>query len=82
MLTHFTSTAYVITIKSRESKSKRRTGIVDSPGIIVSASYCVFFFFLCPTAYSYFFKGSYYYKMDENFRIVKVGEVKTDWLHC
>ncbi|XP_053472980.1 72 kDa type IV collagenase [Ictalurus furcatus] len=32
--------------------------------------------------YSYFFKDSYYYKMDENFRIVKVGEVKTDWLHC
>ncbi|XP_053347984.1 72 kDa type IV collagenase [Clarias gariepinus] len=32
--------------------------------------------------YSYFFKDSHYHKMDENFRIVKVGEVKTDWLHC
>uniref|UniRef100_A0A4W4HBK7 72 kDa type IV collagenase n=1 Tax=Electrophorus electricus TaxID=8005 RepID=A0A4W4HBK7_ELEEL len=32
--------------------------------------------------HSYFFKDSHYLKMDESLKIIKVGEVKTDWLRC
>uniref|UniRef100_A0AAY4F096 72 kDa type IV collagenase n=1 Tax=Denticeps clupeoides TaxID=299321 RepID=A0AAY4F096_9TELE len=38
---------------------------------------CVF------TGFSYFFKDSYYLKLDDSsLKISKIGEVKTDWLRC
>uniref|UniRef100_A0A3B3C9A7 72 kDa type IV collagenase n=1 Tax=Oryzias melastigma TaxID=30732 RepID=A0A3B3C9A7_ORYME len=33
--------------------------------------------------YSYFFKGNHYFKLEDNsLKIVKLGEIKTDWLGC
>lgn len=33
--------------------------------------------------YSYFFKDKHYLKLDDkSLRIVKVGEIKMDWLGC
>lgn len=35
------------------------------------------------SGHSYFFKDSHYLKMDDStLKIVKVGEVKKDWLRC
>ncbi|KAJ8249003.1 hypothetical protein GJAV_G00230120 [Gymnothorax javanicus] len=40
-------------------------------------------FSLGEDGYSYFLKGPHYLKLDDNtLKIVKVGEVKTDWLGC